>query len=136
MAQVSGDHFVIIVLAAPDGPTALVCLAGEIDLDAGPALWGVADHLSAIAPTEVVVDLADVSFACSTLPNFLARVHLTLPRSSALVVCHPPTNTQRLLLATDMGRIATLRDDLPASGSWAPRQAARPVTLPTAAGIG
>ncbi|MFI6238835.1 STAS domain-containing protein [Micromonospora sp. NPDC050795] len=136
MAQVVGDHFVITLLAAPDGPSALVCLAGEIDLDAGPALSDVADQLSAFAPTEVVVDLADVTFACSTLPNFLARMHLTLPPNSALVVCRPTTNTHRLLEMTKMGQIATLRDDLPMPGYRASRTAARPLTLPASRSIG
>ncbi|WP_410811528.1 STAS domain-containing protein [Micromonospora sp. 067-2] len=136
MAQMSGEHFVITVLAAPGGPTALVCLAGEIDLAAGPALSGVVDRLSASAPTEVVVDLADVTFACSTLPNFLVRVHRALPDSSALVVCRPTVNTRRLLQVTNMTRIATLRSDLPTSGHWAPRTAVRPITLPAPGRIG
>lgn len=124
MAQVSGDHFVITVLAAPDVPTALVRLAGEIDLQASPTLSDVADRLSAIAPSEIVVDLAAVTFACSTLLNFLARVRLTLPGSTALVVCRPTTNIRRLLDMTDMGQIATLRDDLPTPASWVPCQGA------------
>ncbi|WCN79427.1 STAS domain-containing protein [Micromonospora sp. LH3U1] len=126
MVQLSDDHFSITVLAAPEAPTALVCLAGEIDLEASSALSDVADRLSAIAPTEVVVDVADVTFACSTLPNFLARMHLGLPNSSALVVCRPTTNVQRLLDLTDMARIATLRADLPTSGSWASLDGTRP----------
>ncbi|MEH1164119.1 hypothetical protein V6V47_01885 [Micromonospora sp. CPCC 205539] len=125
MAQVSGDHFSITVLAAPEVPTALVCLAGEIDLAANSALSAVADRLSAIAPTQIVVDVAEVTFACSTLPNFLARVHLNLPDRSALLVCRPTTSIQRLLDLTDAGHIATLRDDLPPSDSWAPTKGSR-----------
>ncbi|GIJ76660.1 anti-anti-sigma factor [Micromonospora phaseoli] len=122
MDQRSGDNFSITLLAAPGATTALVCLAGEIDLTANSALADVVDRLSTIAPTEVVVDVAEVTFACSTLPNFLARMHLNLPNRSALVVCRPTTNVQRLLDLTDMGQIVTLRDDLPTSGSWAPRR--------------
>ncbi|WP_410817847.1 STAS domain-containing protein [Micromonospora sp. 050-3] len=116
MAQVIGDHFSITVLAATDVPTALVHLAGEIDLDANAALSEVVDRLSTIAPTEVVVDLVDVSFACSTLPNFLARVHLSLPNRSALVVCRPTDRIRRLFDLTGVGQIATLRDSLPTPG--------------------
>ncbi|MGN9813675.1 STAS domain-containing protein [Micromonospora sp. BQ11] len=122
MAQVTGDHYVITVLTAPDAPTTLVRLAGEIDLAAGLALSDVAERLSAIAPSEVVVDVAAVTFACSTLPNFLSQVRATLPNSTALVVCRPTANTRRVLDMTAMGQIATLRDDLPPPRSWAPRQ--------------
>ncbi|MEV1158584.1 STAS domain-containing protein [Micromonospora chokoriensis] len=124
VTQIFGDHFVITVLTARDGPVALVCLAGDIDLAASPALSDVADRLANIAPSEVVVDVGEVIFACSTLPNFLARVQATLPDSTALVVCRPTPNTRRILDLTHMGEIATLRDDLPSSDSWAPRQAA------------
>lgn len=124
MAQVSGDHFVITVLATPEAHTALVCLAGEIDLAAVPALSDVADRLAAIEPAEVVVDLAAVTFACSTLPNFLARVHLTLPDSTTLIVCRPTTSTRRVLEITGMEQIMTLRGDLPTSGPWVPRNGA------------
>ncbi|MEH1098284.1 STAS domain-containing protein [Micromonospora sp. CPCC 205561] len=124
MAQLSGEHFVLTVLTAPGAPVALVRLAGEIDLEAGPALSDVADRLSAIAPSEIVVDVAAVTFACSTLPNFLARVHLTLPDDTALIVCRPTTSTRRVLDMTAMGHIATLRDDLPTSGPWIPTQGA------------
>ncbi|MFI6258429.1 STAS domain-containing protein [Micromonospora zamorensis] len=125
MAQVFGEHFSITVLAAPDAPTVLVHLAGEIDLAANSALTDVVDHLSAIAPTEVVVDLVGVSFACSTLPNFLARVHLGLPNRPALVVCRPTAKIRRLFDLTGMGQIATLRDSLPTSGPSEPNKGVR-----------
>lgn len=136
MTQVSGEHFVITLLTAPRRPAALVCLAGEIDMDAEPALSGVVDRLSAIAPIEVVVDLAQVTFASSTLLNFIARTHLALAADSALVVCRPRLDTRRLLEVTDVAKLLTLRDDLPSSGYWLPRDVARSGDSPTPGGIG
>ncbi|MCI4063975.1 STAS domain-containing protein [Micromonospora sp. R77] len=130
MVQVSGDHFVINVLTAPRPPAALVCLAGEIDMDADPALAGVVDRLSAVAPSEVVVDLADVTFASSTLLNFLARAHLALTADTALIVCRPGPHTRRLLEMTGVGKLVTMRGDLPPSGYWMPHAAARPEDPP------
>ncbi|RKN41040.1 STAS domain-containing protein [Micromonospora endolithica] len=135
MVQVSGDHFVITVLTAPRRPAAMVCLAGEIDMDADPALSGVADRLSAVAPSEVVVDLADVTFASSTLLNFLARVHVALAADTALVVCRPRRHTRRLLEMTSVGNLVTVRGDLPPSGYWMPHGTARPEDPPALGGI-
>ncbi|MEU8048550.1 STAS domain-containing protein [Micromonospora harpali] len=135
MAQVSGAHFVITVLTAPRCPTALVCLAGEIDMEAGPALSGVVDRLLTIAPTEVVVDLADVTFASSALPNFLARAHLALAAHTTLVVCRPRGSTLRLLQVTNMEAMVTLRRELTVSDYWTPLSAARPVALSAFDGI-
>ncbi|MGN9807732.1 STAS domain-containing protein [Micromonospora sp. BQ11] len=135
MAQVSGDHFVITVLTAPRPPVALVFLAGEIDMHADPALSGVVERLSAVAPSEVVVDLADVTFASSTLLNFLTRAHVALPAGAALVVCRPRHHTRRLLEMTNVGKLVTMRGDLPPSGYWMPHGAARPEDLPVLGGI-
>ncbi|QDY06309.1 STAS domain-containing protein [Micromonospora sp. HM134] len=135
MAQVSGAHFVITLLTSPRRLPALVCLAGEIDMEADPALSGVVARLSATAPTEVVVDLAEVTFASSTLLNFLARAHLALAADSTLVVCRPGESTLRLLRATNMEDIVTLRADLPVPDHWMPSSAARRVALPTVGGV-
>ncbi|MEU7570123.1 STAS domain-containing protein [Micromonospora sp. NPDC049240] len=135
MAQVSGDHYVITVLTSPRRLAALVCLAGEIDMDAAPALSGVVEQLSAVAPSEVVVDLADVTFASSTLLNFLARAHVALTADTALIVCRPRRHTRRLLEITGVGQFMTMRGDLPPSGYWMPHGAARPEELPVLGGI-
>lgn len=135
MAQVSGAHFVITLLTAPRRSTVLICLAGEIDMAAGPALSGVVDRLSLMASTEAVVDLADVTFASSALPNFLARAHLALATNSTLVVCRPRGSTLWLLRVTNMEEIVTIRDDLPVSGYWTPGSATRLVALPAFGGV-
>jgi anti-anti-sigma factor len=111
------DGFAVTVLTAADVPAAVVRLAGDIDIAATVALSEAIDRLSTLAPATVMIDLADVTFACSTLPNFLARVHQVLPIGSTLTVCRPPTGTLRILQMTGMDQIATLRADLPASGS-------------------
>ncbi|MFI5937572.1 STAS domain-containing protein [Actinoplanes sp. NPDC051494] len=113
MKPESPSGFDIVVLADPGAPSALVCLSGEIDLAASVMLSSVAAHLSAIAPTTVVIDLAGVTFACSALPNFLARLRASLPAGSTMHLCRPTHPIHVVLRVTDMGQIATLRADLP-----------------------
>lgn len=88
-------------------------LDGEVDLGSEPALGDACAHLHRQAPDVVFIDLAGVSFACSTLINFFARVVDALPRTSALVLCRPTPVTSRLIHLTAIHTIADLRDDLP-----------------------
>ena len=116
MTQLSARVFTVTGRTDTNGPVALVCLVGEIDIAAAEALSDVADHLSTLAPhAEVVVDLAEVSFACSTLPNFLDRVHRTLAADATLTLCRSTPNTRWVLQATGIEQIAALRADLPDS---------------------
>lgn len=97
-------------------------LDGEVDLDSEPALGDVIAHLHRQAPAVVFIDLAGVSFACSTLINFFARVVNALPRTSALVLCRPSPVTSRLIQLTAIHTVADLRDDLPRG--WSTESAA------------
>jgi anti-anti-sigma factor len=107
--------FAVTVRADKTATAALVSLAGEIDMAAVGALADAADHLSSLAPAEVIVDLDEVTFACSTLSNFLERVHLALPPGTTLTLCRPTHNTRWVLQATGMEKISTLRAELPES---------------------
>lgn len=120
MTQPSDTGFAVTVRVGADGPVMVVCLAGEIDAAAAATLTEAADHLSSVATADIVVDLSEVTFACSTLPNFLDRVHRDLPTGSELTVCRPTPNTRWVLQATGMDRIAALRSDLPESAESPP----------------
>ncbi|MFG1674115.1 hypothetical protein [Micromonospora sp. NPDC049282] len=101
---------------------------GEADRRDSPGHVG----LSIIAPTEIVVDLADVAFDSSALPNFLGWAYLPLAADSTLVVCRPGGSALRLLRITKMEEMVTLRADLPVY--WTP-SGARLVTLPPFGGV-
>lgn len=88
-------------------------LDGEVDLASEAALGDATALLHHQAPDVVFIDLAGVSFACSTLINFLARVVNALPHPSALVLCRPTPVTSRLIQLTAVHTVADLRDDLP-----------------------
>ncbi|GLZ00680.1 STAS domain-containing protein [Actinoplanes sp. NBRC 103695] len=107
------DGFAVTMHAAPGAPSALICLAGEIDMAASAALSDAVDRLSAATPATVVIDLADVTFACATLLTFLAHLRQRLPADATMLLCRPAAGTRRLLRMTGMEQIATLRADLP-----------------------
>lgn len=117
------DGFTITVLAPPRGPSALVCLSGEIDMAASVALSHAANRLSTVAPAIVIVDLANVTFACSTLPNFVVHLHQCLPVSSTLLLCRPITSIRQLLQMTGMGEISVVRAHLPCQPQTTRRRA-------------
>jgi anti-anti-sigma factor len=95
---------------------------GEVDHVSEPALGGATSHLHRQAPDIVFIDLAGVSFACSTLINFFARVVNALPRTSTLVLCRPTLRTSRLIQLTAIHTVAHVRDDLPPE--WSTESAA------------
>ena len=92
-----------------DGRCAHVCLAGEIDRDSSAILSRTVDWLTTTAPVSVLVDLAALTFACSTLPNFIARVRHAVPGDAELILWRPRPETEWVLRATDMPAIATIR---------------------------
>lgn len=94
-----------------DGRRAYVCLAGEIDRDSHAILSRTVDWLTTTAPAGVLVDLAPLTFACSTLPNFIARVRHAVPGDAELVLWRPRPETEWVLRATDMPAIATIRSE-------------------------
>jgi anti-anti-sigma factor len=87
---------------------ALVCLEGVIDPVAKPMLRVVVDQLRAAAPSIVLVDLTEVTFACSTLANFMAQVRDALPSEASLAVCRPSAMTQRVLTLAGVGWVPVL----------------------------
>jgi anti-anti-sigma factor len=100
----------------PDEALACLGIAGEIDMAAEAALADAVDWLSAVMPRTVLVDVAAVTFACSTLVNLLVRLHNVLPDGASLVVCRPTPRTRLLLELTALSKIVALRDDLPPEG--------------------
>jgi anti-anti-sigma regulatory factor len=75
-----------------------------------PVLASSIQLLSRMSPTWVVVDVADVTFAGSALPNFLATMRGQLPPGCSLMVRHPRPMLRRVLQATGMTHIVSVSD--------------------------
>jgi anti-anti-sigma factor len=94
-----------------DAGRARLRLAGDIDLASSALLSKTIDWLTAMAPFSVLVDLAEVTFASSALPNFVVRLSQGVPHGVELILWRAPPMTGWVLRLTDMATIATLRDD-------------------------
>ena len=94
-----------------DGRCADVGLAGEIDRDSSAILSQTLDWLTTMAPVRVRVDLAALTFACSTLTNFIARIRHAVPGNTELILWRPSLETAWVLRATDMAAIATIHGE-------------------------
>ena len=100
----------ITIRALPGDSRAHVCLAGEIDVDASVVLSRAVDWLAMSAPVHVLVDLADLTFAGATLPNFLAHVRQVLPGEAGLTLWRPRPPAEWVLRITGMATIAHIRN--------------------------
>lgn len=94
-----------------DGRVICVTLAGEIDIAAYAVLSETVDWLVAVAPASVLVDLAELAFACAALPNFVVQVRHALPDDTEIILWRPRPATDWVLRVTDMAAIATIRDE-------------------------
>ena len=91
---------------------AYVSLRGDVDPAAAGELRALAEHLRNTAPSTVLVDLAGVTFACSTLANFLVQVRRALPEQASLALIDP-TDIARLILAATGLTCVTILDQSP-----------------------
>ncbi|MCA2211733.1 STAS domain-containing protein [Jidongwangia harbinensis] len=89
---------------------AQICLAGDIDMTALAVLSGTIDWLTMVEPVSVLVDLTGVTFACSTLPNFVVRLRHVLPGGVELILWQPGPTIMRIFRITGMGAIATVHE--------------------------
>jgi hypothetical protein len=87
------------VQSCPDNSTLRVCISGAVDPVAMPVLADAVDQIRTIAPDTVVIDVAAVTFACSTLANFVAHVAGAAPQAS-LAVMHGTPMIHRILTST------------------------------------
>jgi hypothetical protein len=89
----------VAVRSIPDHGTVRVYVSGVVDPVATPVLADAVDQIRTIAPDTVVIDVAAVTFACSTLANFVTHVGRAAPQAS-LAVVHGTPLIHRILTAT------------------------------------
>jgi anti-anti-sigma factor len=110
--QATGHSLTVTAHLLPgEGGGAQVRLAGDIDLASDAVLSKTVDWLTARTPVSVVLDLADVTFACSALPNFVVQLYRAVPSATEMVLWRARPATGLVLRLTDIATIATIRDD-------------------------
>lgn len=113
---------------AADQYAVCVRLAGDVDLAAEPDLAKLVDILATTRCSVVYIDLHLVTFAGSTLLNFLFRLAGRLAGDTSLTGCRPDAMTCRLIELMGVDAVASVRADLPAD--WTVPSA--PVNVPVA----
>jgi anti-anti-sigma factor len=122
------NNMVIVMAVTADQYAVCVRLAGDIDLAAEPDLARLADNLARTRCCVVHIDLHPVTFAGSTLINFLFRLAYRLPGHTSMTLCRPGAMTRQLIELTSVNEVALVRADLPADWT-AP---STPVNVPVA----
>jgi anti-anti-sigma factor len=101
------DPAIVTIVARPDSPSAWIRLVGEIDTAAMPALADATGRLNGRSLRSIVIDLTAVTFACSTLANFLAALHHAHPEAE-LVLHHPSRMVLVILAITGLDDYVTV----------------------------
>ena len=96
--------------------TAVVAVHGEIDLYTAPRLWDALDAAIAETPSELVIDLTDVTFLDSTGLNTLVRAHKRLqPISGSVVVRGASNQVFKVFELTKLNDVFTVEAAPPAA---------------------
>jgi anti-anti-sigma factor len=110
------DGAVNIVLHL-DRSNAFVRIAGDVDMSDAATLAEAYDQLAWARPHAVCLDLADVTFAGSTLVNFIVRLQNAMAEGTRFAVCRATPMALRVLtvcrLASRLEISARLPDDWP-----------------------
>jgi anti-anti-sigma regulatory factor len=105
-----GTPLTVSVVAPPDEAYAWVRLAGDVDMVAEPALARTVDRLDGIMGRLMVIDVAAVTFAGSTLAHFLDALHRQHPDTTLVV--HRASPIVRLVVkVAGLDRFVVMRDD-------------------------
>ena len=108
MAAVSAVQVAVSVSTRHDGPVADVWLTGDIDLAAEAALAEAAEELRVLAPRSVMIDLAGVTFAGTSLVSFLVRVRTVIPGGASMTTRGPIPLVRRVLIVTAVDQLVGL----------------------------
>jgi anti-anti-sigma factor len=108
MTAVSAGCVVVSLSTRQDGVVARVGVTGEIDLTVEDALAGAVCQLGALAPRAVVIDLTDVTFAGTSLVNFLMRVRGVIPHDASMRTLGAIPLVRRVLAVTAVDQLVGL----------------------------
>jgi len=95
MGTLATSHMTVEVSGGPH--RGYVCIAGEVDLAGEKQLIDALGQLATLHSHTVSIDLGGVTFAGSSLLNFLTRVSMTMPANTPLRLCRSTAMTRRLI---------------------------------------
>jgi anti-anti-sigma factor len=127
------NRMVVDVAATPGYETVCVRIAGDVDLAGEAALASAVTQMAATRCGSVYIDLAGITFAGTTLLNFLVRLATRLPDHPATVLCRPNAITRRMIELASLDHVATVRADLPLDWMTPTAPPAEFTAMPTSA---
>ncbi len=93
--------------------TAFVRIAGDVDPSGSAALTEANDALVQAGPSIVWLDLAEVTFAGSTLVNFIVRLRNAMKDGTRLTVCRATPMALRVMTVCGLQRRLEFTDQIP-----------------------
>ena len=97
------------IAASPSGPHLHVTLRGDVDLGVAGLLEDTLEKVTAMPPCGITVDLAEVTFLCSTGLNFIAAAHRhAAGHGYAVTVANPAPIVRRVLQICGFDRVMTV----------------------------
>ena len=127
------NEMVIIVAVTAHQHAVCVFITGDIDMAGEPELANLSRHLAATECASVYVDLAGITFAGSTLVNFVSRLAGQLPEHIPVILCRPRAFVQHIIELTALDQLAAVRGDLPPGWTASPANVGVPSPILAAA---
>lgn len=136
MTNPPSNPMTISLTVAPGCRAVCVRIAGDVDPPGRAALARTARQMAATRCRSVYIDLSGITFAGSTLVNFLFAVSTQRAARSSVLLCGPTPIVRRIIELTGLDSSARIRDGLPAD--WAatpalPATRTRPASMAVAA---
>ena len=132
MSILPSGKLAIIMAVSVDQYAVCVRLAGDVDLAGEADLASLVDNLAASRCRLVYIDLHSITFAGSTLINFLFRLSSHLPSHTSMTLCRPGAMTRQLIELKGVDKVAAVRADLPADWTAPWTAAGTPDAMQTA----
>jgi anti-anti-sigma factor len=110
MPAVSAGGAMVSVSTPDNGVVASVAMTGEIDLAAEACLAAAVAELGSTAPSAVVIDVTEVTFAGSDLVNFLVRVRDVIPEQASMRIRGVSPLVRHMLIVTAVDQFVGLDD--------------------------
>ena len=133
MSISSNNKMVIIVAVTVDQHAVCVVITGDIDMAGEPELASLSRHLAATECASVYIDLDGITFAGSTLINFVFRLASQLPEPIPVILCRPTPFVQHIIELTALDQLAIVRGDLPPGWTASPAHVGVPSPMLAAA---
>ena len=116
-ADMTGPEPILSVRLVSCGPPTVIEISGEIDLNTAHLVTELVDHVARHGPTQVILDMAGVSFFCADGLRALLDARATVTAADGqLLLRAPSAKTWRVLTITRTEHLFPLDATIAATG--------------------